>query len=32
MGETPYVPTDVAASLSAYPRIILDYGRLGNNH
>ena len=28
-GETPYVPTDVAASLSAYPRIILDYSRLG---
>ena len=28
-GETPYVPTDVAASLAAYPRIVLDYSRLG---
>ncbi len=29
-GETPYVPTDVAASLAAYPRIVLDYNRLGD--
>ncbi|MGB1448597.1 MAG: TonB-dependent receptor [Flavobacteriaceae bacterium] len=28
-GATPYVPTDVAASLAAYPRIVLDYSRLG---
>ena len=28
-GATPYVPTDVAASLAAYPRIVLDYNRLG---
>jgi len=29
-GKTPYVPTDVAASLAAYPRIVLDYNRLGD--
>lgn len=29
-GKTPYVPTNVAASLAAYPRIILDYSRLGD--
>lgn len=29
-GKTPYVPTDVAASLADYPRIVLDYNRLGN--
>lgn len=28
-GQTPYVPTNVAASLAAYPRIVLDYSRLG---
>ena len=28
-GQTPYVPTDIAASLAAYPRIVLDYNRLG---
>lgn len=28
-GKTPYVPTNVEASLAAYPRIILDYNRLG---
>ena len=28
-GATPYVPTDVAASLAAYPRLVLDYNRLG---
>ncbi len=28
-GETPYVPTNVDASLAAYPRIVLDYNRLG---
>lgn len=29
-GKTPYVPTNVAASLAAYPRIVLDYNRLGD--
>ena len=29
-GKTPYVPTDVAASLVDYPRIVLDYNRLGD--
>lgn len=29
-GETPYVPTDIAASLAAYPRIVLDYNQLGD--
>ena len=29
-GKTPYVPTDVAASLADYPRIVLDYNRLGD--
>ena len=28
-GETPYVPTDTEESLAAYPRIVLDYSRLG---
>ena len=28
-GETPFVPTNVAASKDSYPRIILDYNRLG---
>lgn len=28
-GQTPYVPTNVDASLSAYPLIVLDYNRLG---
>ena len=28
-GKTPYVPTDVDASLRAYPEIILDYSQLG---
>ncbi|MGC6479304.1 MAG: TonB-dependent receptor [Flavobacteriaceae bacterium] len=31
-GKTPYVPTDTAASLAAYPEIILDYNRLGENY
>ena len=29
-GQTPYVPVDLDASLSAYPEIILDYNQLGN--
>ena len=28
-GKTPYVPTNIRASLAAYPRIVLDYNRLG---
>ena len=28
-GQTPFVPTNVAASLAAYPEIVLDYNRLG---
>ena len=28
-GKTPYVPVDVAASLNAYPELILDYNQLG---
>lgn len=28
-GQTPYVPTDVNASLANYPLIVLDYNRLG---
>ncbi|MDA9327000.1 TonB-dependent receptor [Flavobacteriaceae bacterium] len=28
-GKNPYVPTDIEASLDAYPEIILDYDRLG---
>jgi len=28
-GKNPYVPTDLEASLKAYPEIILDYDRLG---
>ena len=28
-GETPFVPTDVDATLVSYPEIILDYDRLG---
>ncbi|MDG1911527.1 MAG: TonB-dependent receptor [Flavobacteriaceae bacterium] len=28
-GKNPYVPTDLEASLEAYPEIILDYYRLG---
>jgi outer membrane receptor for ferrienterochelin and colicin len=28
-GKTPYVPVDTEESLAAYPRIILDYNRLG---
>ena len=28
-GKNPYVPTDLEASLEAYPEIILDYDRLG---
>ena len=29
-GETPYVLTDMNATLASYPRIILDYQSLGN--
>ncbi len=28
-GETPFVPTDLEATLDNYPEIILDYSRLG---
>lgn len=28
-GATPFVPTDVDASLISYPKIVLDYSRLG---
>ncbi|GAA4273572.1 TonB-dependent receptor [Aquimarina gracilis] len=28
-GETPFVPTDLDATLANYPEVILDYGRLG---
>ena len=31
-GKTPYVPTDSTASLTAYPEIVLDYNRLGENY
>lgn len=29
-GETPFVPTDLEATLNNYPEIILDYSRLGD--
>ncbi|MBT8393620.1 MAG: TonB-dependent receptor, partial [Bacteroidia bacterium] len=28
-GETPFVPTDLEATLDNYPEIIIDYSRLG---
>ena len=28
-GETPYVPTDLVATLNSYPEIVLDYDALG---
>jgi len=28
-GQTPYVPTDLEATLENYPEVILDYSRLG---
>jgi outer membrane receptor for ferrienterochelin and colicin len=28
-GETPYVPTDISESTISYPKIVLDYNRLG---
>ncbi len=28
-GNTPFVPTDLDATLTNYPEVILDYGRLG---
>nr|WP_299389396.1 TonB-dependent receptor [Allomuricauda sp.] len=28
-GETPFVPTDLEATLVNYPEVVLDYGRLG---
>ena len=30
-GSTPFAPTDVSASLATYPKIILDYTRLGQD-
>ena len=30
-GSTPYAPTDVSATLATYPKIILDYTRLGQD-
>ncbi|MEM8764008.1 MAG: TonB-dependent receptor [Bacteroidota bacterium] len=29
-GETPFVPTDLNATLANYPEVILDYNRLGD--
>ncbi|MEM6865824.1 MAG: TonB-dependent receptor, partial [Bacteroidota bacterium] len=31
-GETPFVPTDLEATLANYPEVILDYGRLGEEN
>lgn len=31
-GETPFVPTDLEATLDNYPEIILDYSRLGEEN
>ncbi len=31
-GETPFVPTDQDATLNAYPEIVLDYNRLGEEN
>lgn len=31
-GETPFVPTDIDATLNAYPEIVLDYNRLGQEN
>ncbi|MEM6517061.1 MAG: TonB-dependent receptor, partial [Bacteroidota bacterium] len=31
-GETPFVPTDQEATLQAYPEVILDYTRLGEEN
>ncbi len=28
-GQTPFVPTDLEATLASYPEIVLDYSRLG---
>tara|TARA_X000001036_G_scaffold439856_1_gene492731 strand:+ start:5332 stop:7686 length:2355 start_codon:yes stop_codon:yes gene_type:complete len=30
-GSTPFAPTDVTASLATYPKIVLDYSRLGQD-
>ena len=30
-GKTPYVPTDLVATLSSYPEIVLDYDSLGRD-
>lgn len=30
-GSTPYAPTDVSATLTTYPKIVLDYSRLGQD-
>ncbi|MEO0901723.1 MAG: TonB-dependent receptor, partial [Bacteroidota bacterium] len=31
-GETPFVPTDLDATLANYPEVILDYNRLGEEN
>ncbi|MEM6541505.1 MAG: TonB-dependent receptor, partial [Bacteroidota bacterium] len=31
-GETPFVPTDLEATLANYPEVILDYSRLGEEN
>ncbi|MCW5518985.1 TonB-dependent receptor [Aureitalea sp. L0-47] len=31
-GETPFVPTDLEATLENYPEVILDYSRLGEEN
>ncbi len=31
-GETPFVPTDLNATLAAYPEVVLDYSRLGEEN
>ncbi|WP_422858547.1 TonB-dependent receptor [Flagellimonas sp. S174] len=31
-GETPFVPTDLEATLANYPEVILDYNRLGEEN
>ncbi len=31
-GETPFVPTDLEATLANYPEVILDYDRLGEEN
>ncbi|MBT8262096.1 MAG: TonB-dependent receptor [Bacteroidia bacterium] len=31
-GETPFVPTELEATLANYPEVVLDYGRLGEEN